>query len=62
MELLLAWPTRLPEDLFLGISRPGEALRSAIDPVPGVSKAGTLGLFEAEEVRVGSGTKQKMIG
>jgi hypothetical protein len=45
--LPLDWETRLPEDLFLGISRPGVALRSAMDPVSGVLRAGALG--EARE-------------
>lgn len=41
----------------MGISRPGLALRSAIVPVPGVSRFGTLGAREAgaeEEAVVGS--------
>jgi hypothetical protein len=41
--LPLDWETKLPEDLFLGISRPGVALRSAMDPVSGVLRAGALG-------------------
>ena len=57
LEPLLALATRLPDDLCLGISRPGLALRSAIVPVPGVSRFGTLGAREAEaeeEAVVGS--------
>lgn len=46
----------MPDDLFLGISRAGEALRSAKVPTPGFVRFGTLGVREAaeEEAVVGS--------
>jgi hypothetical protein len=42
----------LLDDLFLAISRPGLALRSAIVPVPGLSRFDTLGTREAEDEAV----------